>query len=158
MRTLLLLLTTTLIAFPCTCEAGRASAEDLANALQAAVERAAAGDVNEAMRAIHAETLVPKDPREVMTSAEELREAYRTIEGYGERDGVERISLRFTGESFFRLRVVEKRANGVVVWTFLAYRFKGEWYCKAMKYVGSDDFGKIMRESLDPADVNHERS
>ena len=135
------------------CRAGQSDAERLAAALEQAVSRAAAGDLVEAVRIISAESRTQKDPRELMEQGTKLQAEYAKLDGLGERDGIERISLRFSGRSFFRLRVADKRSEGVIVWTFVGYRFRDDWDCKGTRFNGSDDLMKLMNSELDPADA-----
>jgi hypothetical protein len=131
--------------------AGRESAEELAAALEAAVVRASVGDAAGAARMINAETRLKKLPA-LSAQAEQLKDAYRKLANLGESDGVERVSLKFLGESLFRLRAVDKRPEGLVLWTFIGYRLKGEWHCKGFSFKGSEDVSDFVAEAFDPAD------
>lgn len=135
---------------------GRAAAEtpeDLAAVLEAAVEKARAGDYNEAVRITNAAAVQPADPRKAMDKAAKIQEIYASLERLGPSDEVERVSMRFVGESFLRLRVVDKREHGVVLWTFIGYRFKGRWFCEGIHISGNSDLMELMRKELDAADA-----
>ena len=127
--------------------------EELVSALEQAVSKAARGDVAGAVRAINAEARSPKPLKEVVAQEDNFKAAFQKMAGLGESDGVELLSLRYTGDSFLRLRVVDKRAEGVVLWTFVGYKFKGEWSCKGMAFNGGEDLMQIMRQELDAADA-----
>jgi len=129
------------------------SADELADVLQVAVEKAQLGDCHEAMRIINSVLRSPMDPTKAMEHSSKMQEDFRKLDRLGETDGVERVSLRYVGDSFLRLRIVDKRAKGVVLWTFIGYRFKGEWHCVSRSYHANSDLAVLMRESLDPADA-----
>jgi len=144
----LLLASTVPLAF-----ANRDRPEELVTALEQAVSKAAHGDVAGAVRAINAEARSPKSLKEVAAQEDNFKAAFQKMAGLGESDGVELLSLRYTGDSFLRLRVVDKRAEGVVLWTFVGYKFKGEWSCKGMTFNGGEDLMQIMHQELDAADA-----
>ena len=127
--------------------------EDLIQIMEEAVARARAGDFNESVRITNAAATNPMAPQAAMDQATKIQEVYRSLERLGDVDGIERVSLRFVGESFFRLRVVDKREEGVVLWTFIGYRFKGRWYCEGLHISGNSDLMELMRKELDPADA-----
>jgi hypothetical protein len=142
------------LVFSCTAVfAARDSAEDLVSALEKAVSQASHGDIAGTVRAMNAEARTPKGPKEVAAQIENFKEAYQKIAGLGEADEVERLSLRYTGDSFFRLRIVDKRAEGAILWTFIGYKFKGLWSCKGVTFNGGEDLMQIMRQELDAADA-----
>jgi len=142
-----------LLAFAWTAHAGQESAKDLVTVFEEAVGIAAHGDIGRAMQQLNTQARSPKSPKEVGAQTEAFRNAYAKISSLGELDQVERVSLVFTGESFFRLRVAEKRAEGVILWTLIGYRFKGTWYCKGVNFNGSDDLMQLMHDQLDAADA-----
>ena len=129
------------------------SAEELVEVLQDAVEKAQVGDYYESIRIINSVSRSPTDPTKALEQASKMQEDFRDVDQLGETDGVEQVSLRYVGDSFLRLRIVDKRAKGVILWTFIGYRFKGEWHCVSRGYHANSNLAKIMRESLDPADA-----
>ncbi|ATC63182.1 hypothetical protein CMV30_03985 [Nibricoccus aquaticus] len=141
------------ICTACASYAGHEKIEDLADSLEKAVVFASKGDFASAARAINAETRSPQSPKEVIERTDYLKHLYDQIAVLGEKDEVERLSLRLAGISFARLKVIDKRAEGAVIWTFIGYRYRGQWYCKNLSVAGSEDFLKLMREELDAADA-----
>lgn len=137
----------------CSVRAASSTPEQLADALEKAVALASAGDPAACARAINAEAKSQKSLKEVSAQADGLKQAYQKFTALGESDGVERLSLRFMGDSYFRLRVADKRAEGAVLWTFIGYRYRGQWYCKGMNVNGGDDLMAIMKQELDAADA-----
>jgi hypothetical protein len=127
--------------------------DELAQILERAGEKASAGDFNEAIRITNSAAVSPKNPTEVMEQASKIQEIYRGLERLGQSDGIERVSMRFVGDSFFRLRVVEKRSDGVILWTFVGYKFRDQWFCKGIHLAGNSDLLELMREQLDAADA-----
>ncbi|MBI3191456.1 MAG: hypothetical protein HYZ36_02240, partial [Pedosphaera parvula] len=120
---------------------------------QEAVEKAQGGDFHEAMRLINTVSRSPMDPTKAMEQASKMQEDFRKVDPLGETDGVEQVSLRYVGDSFLRIRIVDKRAKGVILWTFIGYRFKEEWHCVSRSYHANSDLAELMRETLDPADA-----
>lgn len=133
--------------------AGHERAADLVSVMEESVTTAARGELGAAFRQLNSEAHTPKSLKEVNAQAENFKTAYQKVAQLGELDTVERVSLVYTGESFFRLRLAEKHAEGVILWTLLGYRFKGMWYCKGINFNGSDDLLSLMRQELDPADA-----
>jgi len=131
----------------------RETSDQLAAALEHAVSLAASGDLAGCARAINAEAKSQKPIKEVSAQADNLKQVYLKLTGLGESDGVERLSMRFLGDSYFRLRVVDKRAEGAILWTFIGYRFHEQWFCKGMNMNGGDDLMAIMKQKLDAADA-----
>jgi hypothetical protein len=131
--------------------AGRDHAEDLVTALEGAVSSAARGDAASCVRTIDAEASKPKNLKEVTAQVDQLKSLYQKVAPLGELDAVERLSLVYTGDSFFRVRFVEKRTEGVVLWTFIGYRLRSQWYCKEMQIRANGDLVELMKE-LDSAD------
>lgn len=133
--------------------AARDNADDLVSELEKAVVDASQGDIAAAVRRLNAEARTPKGPKEVGAQTDNFRNLYAKLAGLGEPDEVERLSLRYSGDSFFRLRVIDKRAEGVILWTFVGYKYKGSWACKGVSFNGGDDLMQIMRQELDAADA-----
>jgi len=146
--TLMLLLACVSIA-----RAGQDSAKDLVARFAEAVNIAARGDIGRAVQQLNTQARSPKSPKELGAQIEAFRNVYGKVAQLGELDQVEQVSLVFTGESFFRLRLAEKRAEGVILWTFVGYRFKDQWYCKGIHFNGSDDLLQLMHDELDAADA-----
>jgi hypothetical protein len=144
--TVLMVLATT------TLSAGHEQAVDLVAALESAVSTAAGGNIAAAVHSINAESSKPKDLKDINAQIGELKAAYQKLDGLGKLDGTERLSLVYTGESFFRLRVVEKREEGAVLWTFVGCKLRGTWYCKGMNFAANGDLLELMK-NLDAADA-----
>ena len=133
--------------------AGHAQASELVSVFEAAVNTAAHGDLSRAMHQLNVEAQSPKSLNELNAQTDQIRQTYDKLAQLGELDRVERVSLVFTGESFFRLRLAEKRADGVILWTLVGYRFKGQWYSKGINITGSTDLLSLLHDNLDPADA-----
>lgn len=74
--------------------------EDLASALEKVVAEASRADIAAAVRALNAEARTPKGPKELAAQVDNFRSLYAKLSGLGEPDEVERLSLRYTGDSF----------------------------------------------------------
>jgi hypothetical protein len=132
--------------------AGEKTPAALAASLEAAVTAASRRDYSGAIRMIDAELTTPKSETEMAAQAKDLAELYAKLAALGELDAVERLSLVAAGESLFTLRVIEKREGGLILWTFVGYRFRGVWYCKGMDVNGGDDLIKLLRQDAGSAD------
>jgi hypothetical protein len=137
----------------CGARARQETSEQLAAVLEDSVRLAAQGDVAGAVRKMAAESSKPRDLKQINSQIDGFKQMYSKLSPLGELDSVERLSLVFAGESFFRLRVVEKRTDGVVLWTFIGYRLKAGWYYAGLNTSGTSDLLEGMRQYLDPADI-----
>jgi hypothetical protein len=142
-----------LTTFCSLAHAGKDTYQELCDALEASVTRSAKGDFRSAFSDLDALGQIPMGPKQVLANADSEKETFGKFYSLGALDEVERISLVFTGKSFFRFKLAEKREKGVVVWTFIGYKYRNQWYNKSMSITGNSDLSDLMSKAIDPADV-----
>jgi hypothetical protein len=95
-------------------------------------------------------------PKERAERSQKFKDSLRQLSDFGAARRVTRISLLYMGEDCCRLRVLDRRNAGAVLWTFFGERDGDSWYVNSISMSANGDLGELMKESLDAADYARE--
>jgi len=84
-----------------------------------------------------------------------LRGVFDKIRQLGATRQTDRVSLVFLGAVYFRVRFVDRKKKGAVLWTFIGERFQDERYLSGLNFSANSDLLVLMKE-LNTADCSQE--
>jgi hypothetical protein len=152
MRSFLVLLVTTVLTST-VLAAGLDSIQSLADEMGKVVRISADGDYRSALVQLNTLSNAPKNPKELLAWIDSMKEDMNKVSQLGTLDTVEPLSTVGYGTSLARIRFIEKRQKGAVIWTFIGYKFQDLWYMKSLVILGKDDFAELVSQGLDSADA-----
>ncbi|HTQ30807.1 MAG TPA: hypothetical protein VMI53_06315 [Opitutaceae bacterium] len=136
--------------------AASATPRELIDKLERAVKIFASGDVDDGYGAMMAEANYSKSPKERAADLDDWRSKFAELRDLGPSHMVNRVSLVFLGDSYFRVRFIDQRENGgALLWTFICEKDKDEWSLNTVNFIGNSDFSEVFK-ALDAADFSKE--
>ncbi len=135
--------------------AADATYQDLINKLEHAVKTMATGDVADGFGTL--EEGGNKPPKERAADLDKVRSSLAELkDSLGASRRINRISLVFLGDSYLRVRFMDRRETGGIIWTFFCEKNRDEWDLCSSQFSGNSDLIDLARDTLDAADYTKE--
>ena len=126
--------------------------DDLLGVIENGIGSGAKGDYSAAFAELSRVSLWPKSPKERLLMIEANRAQFDSIQKFGSSDQIVRLSTVHYGKSYCRIRYMDQRAKGGVLWTFICYRKSDEaWYLVSIDIKANEDLAELF-SALDSAD------
>ena len=144
-----------LLSLSCGLYAGSSTCLDLAANLERGVQTIASGRIDDGLMEISEEGVGSESPKQKAERNKKFSDLLKRLGDFGATRRVVRVSLLYIGEGYCRLRVLDRRNNGAVLWTFFCERDGDRWYLTSVAATANGDFSTLMKE-LDAADYSKE--
>lgn len=140
-----------ILASVCWLRGANSTHLELAQNLEHAVELTASGRIADGLSEMAAQGVGSRPPKEAAEQSRKFKEGLEEMRSLGAPRCVVRVSLVFFGDGFCRLRVLDRRASGAILWTFVGERDGDRWMMSSMSMTGSGEMAEIIKE-FDAAD------
>jgi len=131
--------------------AARETSEELEAVLERVVVFASKGEWKSMAQTYNAEAINLKSMQDTERFVTML---YKEHKAFGGADKVERLSSHYFGHSILRFRVLDKRAKGVILWTFAAVQIGDKWYADGFSITNNEDTLSLL-PALDTGDITN---
>ena len=127
--------------------------EELRESLQSGVRTIATGQIEQGINEIISNAIGSwSSPKERAEKVSSLRDPLQQIrESLGSPKRVTHISTVFASEDYARIRILDRREGGGVLWTFLCEKTGDEWGVFSWSLTGNEELNVLFKE-MDAAD------
>ncbi|MFT3867618.1 MAG: hypothetical protein QM715_03865 [Nibricoccus sp.] len=139
----------------CGLYAANTTCSELATNLEHGVQTIASGRIDDGLTEISAQGVPSRSPKERAENNQKFRDALKQMSGFGAARRVVRFSTLYIGEGYCRIRVLDRRNAGAILWTFFCERDGDSWFMCSVTMTANSEFGNLMKE-LDAADYAKE--
>jgi hypothetical protein len=127
----------------------------LADALEGGARAIASGGINDGIDQIFAQCASRRLPKEMAEEKSKFRTTLEEARRLGTARRVTRVSLLSFGEGFCRLRILDRRGGGAILWTFICEKDDEKWVMTSARLNAGEEIGALVQE-LDAADFTRE--
>jgi hypothetical protein len=142
-----------IFAFACCLRGANSTHLELAQNLEHAVQLTASGRIVDGLAEMTAQGAGSRAPKDAAEQSRKFKDPLEEMRALGSSKCVIRVSILFFGDGFFRLRVLDRRLSGAILWTFVGERDGDRWVMSSMSMTGSVEMSEILKE-LDAADYS----
>ena len=127
--------------------------DELRESLQSGVRTIASGQVEQGVNELVTNAIGSwSSPKERAEKVSSLRDPLQQVrEALGSPKRVIHISTVFASEDYARVRILDRRAGGGILWTFLCEKTDDEWGVFSWSLTANEELNVLFKE-LDAAD------